>query len=464
MCPTEVPPGRAIDKYTVYHEIASGGMASVHLARLHGKAGFARTVAVKRLHAQLAKDPEFVAMFLDEARLAARINHPNVVSTLEVVEAGGEIFLVMDYVHGEALSRLLRAARETGERPDPKVIAAIMSGVLHGLHAAHDARSELGEPLGIVHRDVSPQNVLVGSDGIARVVDFGVAKAQNRAQTTQEGQLKGKLRYMSPEQLKSQPVDRRSDVYAAATVLWEALAGVRLIDTDESGAIVAGVLFGEFEPPSAKNAALTKTVDEIVMRGLARDPARRYPTARDFATAIEEGIGVASASRVGEWVTRTAGAVLADREEKISKIETASSALAARREEPTILDPRVEASSVSLSAPVARAPHGRKGITIAAACVAVIAAVVALPRLVRRAPELRPPVAATSAPPPPETVLAPAPSAEPPAADPPPAPSPSASAATRPTPRRRAPAPANAAHPAPDPAPTGDEDLFRSRR
>src|SRR5262245_3092434 len=183
----EHPVERVVGRYALYGEIASGGMATVHFERLLGPVGFSRTVAIKRLHPQFAKDPEFVSMFLDEARLAARIRHPNVVATLDVVATKGELFLVMEYVQGESLSRLARAVMARGENLPPRIVASIMCGVLHGLHAAHEARDQRGEPLGIVHRDVSPQNVLVGIDGTARVVDFGVAKASGRHQSTRKG-------------------------------------------------------------------------------------------------------------------------------------------------------------------------------------------------------------------------------------------------------------------------------------
>jgi serine/threonine-protein kinase len=173
-------------------------MATVHFGRLLGVVGFSKTVAIKRLHPHLARDPEFVSMFLDEARLAARVRHPNVVSTLDVVALEGELFLVMEYIQGESLRQLGRSASEASTRIPPPIAATILVGVLHGLHAAHDAVNERGEPLGIVHRDVSPQNILVGIDGVPRVFDFGVAKAAGRLQSTHEGQLKGKLAYMSP--------------------------------------------------------------------------------------------------------------------------------------------------------------------------------------------------------------------------------------------------------------------------
>src|ERR1700733_14777693 len=186
-------PVRILGRYALYDEIAAGGMATVHLGRLIGPVGFSRTVAIKRLHQQYAKNPEFVAMFLDEARLAARIRHPNVVPTVDVVAMEEELFLVMEYIQGESLSRLFRAA-SVAAAPIPRSVAVtIMAGVLHGLHAAHEAKTEHGQPLDIVHRDVSPQNVLVGVDGVARVLDFGVAKAAHRVQTTQDGRIKGKL-------------------------------------------------------------------------------------------------------------------------------------------------------------------------------------------------------------------------------------------------------------------------------
>src|SRR5258708_29137656 len=166
-----------VGRYLLCDEIAAGGMATVHVGRLMGTAGFSRTVAIKRLHAQFAKDPDFVSMFLDEARLAARIRHPNVIGTLDVVALEGELFLVMEYVPGESLARLWRTTFDTGRTIPLPIISAILVGVLDGLHAAHEATDDNGEPLGIVHRDVSPHNILAGTDGIARVLDFGDAKA-----------------------------------------------------------------------------------------------------------------------------------------------------------------------------------------------------------------------------------------------------------------------------------------------
>src|SRR5882724_8956186 len=273
---------RVIGRYALFGEIASGGMATVHFGRMVGPVGFSRTVAIKRLHPQYAKDPEFVGMFLDEARLASRVQHPNVVTTLDVVNMPNEVFLVMEYVAGESLSKLVRNAKKEEGRIPPNHVAGIIAGMLHGLHAAHEAKSERREPLNIVHRDVSPQNVLVGVDGVARVLDFGVAKAALRSQSTRDGQMKGKLSYMSPEQLNGKPVDRRTDLFAAGVVLWEALTGRRLFDGSDAGEIFAKLLASEIPRPSTLTTGISPTLDTVVMKALERDPDRRYQTAREF--------------------------------------------------------------------------------------------------------------------------------------------------------------------------------------
>jgi serine/threonine-protein kinase len=314
-------PSRTIGRYALYAEIASGGMAAIHIGRLMGPVGFARTVAIKRLHPPLAKDPEFVAMFLDEARLAARIRHPNVVSTLDVVATEGELFVVMEYVQGESLARLLRAVRTNNDLVPPPVAASIIVGVLHGLHAAHEARDERGEPLRIVHRDVSPHNILVGTDGAAHVIDFGVAKARGRMQVTQQGQIKGKLSYMPAEQLLGNGLDHRADIFAATIVLWEALTGQRLFQGIDDGEIYAKVLLGNVDPPSKHAPGLSATVDAIVLKGLARDREQRFATARDMALAIEQAMPLAPPSQVGSWVEGLVGESLAERTEQIADIE-----------------------------------------------------------------------------------------------------------------------------------------------
>ena len=297
---------RSVGRYQVCAEIASGGMASVHVGRLIGAAGFSRTVAIKRLHPQFAKDPDFVAMFLDEARLAARIDHPNVISMLDVVVDGSDLILVMEYVRGAPLS-LLRHSTHGRSAPIPAPIAAsIMCGVLCGLHAAHDATDEMGVALRIVHRDVSPQNVLVGTDGLARVFDFGIAKAMGRLQTTRQGQLKGKLSYMAPEQIDDAEVSPRTDVYAASVVLWECLTGQRLFLASDERATLSRVLSATVPAPSALVPGLPADLDDVVLRGLDRDPERRYATAHEMAVDLARACPVASAEDVGEWVSALA--------------------------------------------------------------------------------------------------------------------------------------------------------------
>jgi serine/threonine-protein kinase len=311
-------------RYAMFAEIAAGGMAAIHLGRQRGSAGFSRTVAIKRLHAQFAKDPEFVKMFLDEAHLAARIRHPNVVAPIDVVASNGELFLVMDYVQGESLSRLARTTHAAGARVSLRVTRSILSDVLQGLHAAHEARSESGQKLGIVHRDVSPQNVLVGVDGVARVLDFGIAKAAGRATTTREGQIKGKLAYMAPECFRLGDPDRKSDIYSAAVVLWETLTGERLFKADTDSQILARILSDTVGPPSRLAPEVSLELDSVVLRGLSRDPSKRFETAREMALALEGTGHLATAGEVGEWVARTAHAALAERAKLIAEIERSS--------------------------------------------------------------------------------------------------------------------------------------------
>ena len=387
--PPPATPGapQIIGRYALYDEIAFGGMATVHYGRLIGPVGFSRTVAIKRLHPQHAKDPEFAAMFLDEARLAARIRHPNVVQTLDVVALERELFLVMEYVQGESLSRLVRGSAARGQTVPLEVVSAIMCGALHGLHAAHTALDEHGEPLHIVHRDVSPQNILVGADGVPRVIDFGVAKAAGRVQTTRDGQVKGKFAYMAPEHLRGGVVDARTDVYAAGIVLWEALTQKRLFGGDEA-TVVTKVLEGKVVPPSQVAPHLPETLDALVLRALERDPAARFESARAMALALEELVPVASATRVAAWVEQLAGQVLAERSRSVAQIESGSrDKPLAVGESPQPAAPEVATQtdtsvSASLARPSLAGSRGRRRVTVAAAVAAVaVLAAVAVVRL-----------------------------------------------------------------------------------
>jgi eukaryotic-like serine/threonine-protein kinase len=303
--------------YTLHGEIAWGGMATVRLARQSGPHGWSRIVAVKNLLSRTAPDSELVAMFRDEIRVASRVNHPNVVPVLDVVAAEDQLLLVMEYVHGETVARLLKRCRTV---MPPKIACTIMIGVLRGLHAAHLALTERGEPLQIVHRDVTPHNMIVGVDGIPRLLDFGIAHATGRRHETRVGQIKGKLAYMAPEQFLDTAVDRRVDIYSAAVTLWEMLAGRRLFEGHKDR-MLKMILHQTVQPPGALQAGIPPQLDAIVMRGLHRDPRQRYETAREMAIALERETETVSATELGDWVRRTWGAAGHRREEQITAIE-----------------------------------------------------------------------------------------------------------------------------------------------
>ena len=312
---------RRIGRYALHRAIGSGGMATVHLGRLFGPRGFARIVAIKRLHAAYADDPDFTVRFMQEARLASRIRHPNVVPVLDVLAEGGELSLVMEYVEGESLARLLRIARERGSVVPVAIAAAIIAGVLHGLHAAHESEGEDGKPLGVVHRDVSPQNIIVGADGVARLLDFGVAKAVGLAPATRGGAgAVGKLSYMAPEQIRREAVSPRTDVYAAAVVLWEAICGRRLFRGEDEADVAEQILIGLIAPPSKFAPTIDDALERLVRRGLATEPRAR-PDAREMATALEPFSALRST--VAAWLADLASDRLAERAMLVRSVERA---------------------------------------------------------------------------------------------------------------------------------------------
>ncbi len=326
-----------LGRYALFGEIARGGMATVHFGRLLGSVGFSRTVAIKRLHPQFAADHEFVSMFVDEARLAARIQHPNVISTLDVIAEGNELALVMDFVQGASLARLIHASAQLQSRVPMRVISAVMLGVLAGLHAAHEAKNERGEPLGIVHRDMSPQNVLVGADGVARVFDFGIAKATGRLSTTREGQFKGKISYAAPEQLGNGQSDRRTDVYSASVILWELLTQKRAFRGDDPLHVLKQVIQGEISRPSEHVEGIPPELEAVVMQGLSKDPDDRFATAEQMALALERAEPYASPREVAEWVAAVAGDELRSRAKAIEEIELSSQTLISPSDVPTLV-------------------------------------------------------------------------------------------------------------------------------
>src|SRR5262245_22163670 len=261
-------------------------MATVYVARKTGVAGFERLVAIKCCHPHLRDDEEFVSMFLDEARLAASIRHPNVVATLDVSD-GEYLYLVMEYIEGCSFGNLVRQASKAGKTMPPAIAVRVMIDTLIGLHAAHELKDSDGKPLGLVHRDVSPQNILIGFDGTSRITDFGIAFASARSTVTQEGRIKGKFSYLSPEQAKSLPITRRMDVFSAGIVLWEALTGRPLFRRNDDAATMSAVLSGVIPAPSSVNRALPPGLDSVVMKALQRNPDTRYQTTAEFAEALE---------------------------------------------------------------------------------------------------------------------------------------------------------------------------------
>ncbi|MBS2012145.1 MAG: serine/threonine protein kinase [Deltaproteobacteria bacterium] len=303
-------------RYLLHAEIGRGGTATVHLGTLV-EVGSERTaiVAVKRLREGFTRDAQLVASLVDEAVLTTHIRHPNVVATIEVVTQPNDLFVVMEYVEGEALSRVLGRHADDDRRLPLPIVARIGCDVLRGLHAAHEATDETGRPLQIIHRDVSPQNVMIGTDGLAHVVDFGVAKAVGRLAQTKQGQIKGKLAYMSPEHLRGDEIDRRADVYASGVLLWEMLVGQRLFRGKNEVEMVGAIRSGAIDPPSVKAGAhVPPVLDAVVMKALSRDRALRFETAAAMADALEAAIPPASTAHLAAWASiETAEAVAAHR-------------------------------------------------------------------------------------------------------------------------------------------------------
>ena len=302
--------------------IGSGGMATVYLGADELAPLDQRTVAIKRLHPWLLKEPELVATLLDEGRVISHIAHPNVVALREMVVEEHELFLVLEYVQGEPLSALVRTLgdRDGGERVPVAIACALVRDLLRGLHAAHEARDEKGRPLGIVHRDVSPPNVLVGVDGLAHLLDFGVAKAAGRAHSTRNGSIKGKMAYMAPEQLQDGVVTRRSDVYAASIVFWELLVGRRIFGPDPQAHVVVRQMKEPFPAPSVALRQVPGELDAIALRGLARAAQERYASAAEMADAIEEKIACAAPEEVSAWLGSVATSSLAGRARMVAEL------------------------------------------------------------------------------------------------------------------------------------------------
>ncbi len=314
-------------RYRIQEEIGSGGMAVVNIGTLVGAAGFSRVVAIKRLHAHLAHDARFTAMFVDEARLSSRIRAPNVVQTLDVIEDAAGVALVMDYVVGVSLSQIT----EEANGPLPLGVAtAILCDVLRGLHAAHEAKGKDGRSLSIVHRDVSPKNVLVGKDGIARVIDFGVAKAAQREAITSTGEVKGTFGYMAPEQMiVDRTVTRTADIYGAAVVFWQLLAGVPLFPGNDIASLRSRLAGAKPRSVRELNAEVPPELDALIHRALDDDAKNRPRTALLFDEEIRRISPPEPRAFVESWVYDLLGPAIDLAEERVARTERAAESLAA---------------------------------------------------------------------------------------------------------------------------------------
>lgn len=309
--PSSAPEVR-IGRYRLMLEIATGGMAAVYLAVPDGARGPDDVVALKRIHPHLASQRAFVEMFLDEALIASRLDHPNVCRVLDFGRATGTYFLTMRYLRGRSLAQVTRALRRLPESEHevaaPILAARFIADAALGLHAAHELSDDEGVPLEVVHRDVSPHNLFVGWDGVLSVVDFGIASARDRLHHTETGTVKGKFAYMAPEQMIGARVDRRADVWSLGVVLWELVAGRSLFKRRTETETVMAVTQLERPPLTSLRPELSPRLDAIVARALAREPEDRYPTAaamaEDLLAWLAEQPGPADAAEVAAWMQR----------------------------------------------------------------------------------------------------------------------------------------------------------------
>ncbi|CAM4527940.1 serine/threonine protein kinase [Corallococcus exiguus] len=277
-----------LGKYQLVRKLASGGMAEVFLAKAAGPRGFEKTLVLKRILPHLAEDEAFVEMFLGEAQLAARLDHPNVVQIFDFGEADGSYFLAMEYIDGPTLRRLIKRSQELKQPLPAGVCAKMVAAAAEGLAFAHElADPETGAPLGLVHRDISPENVLVSRQGAVKVVDFGIAKVAGQGHRTQTGVVKGKVAYMPPEQLQARPMDGRVDVYALGIVLYELLTGRRPFDATTDVGMMQAILFEPYVPAVQRRPDLPEAMQRILEKALAKDRAERYPDCRAFQADLE---------------------------------------------------------------------------------------------------------------------------------------------------------------------------------
>jgi serine/threonine-protein kinase len=329
--PSPLEPGYYLDRYELLCPIADGGMASVWVARLQGKHGFEKLFAIKTILPQHAADARFQQMFLDEARVASRVEHTNVAQILDLGEQHDILYIVMEWVDGESLSRLYRTAKKKNVAIPQGVLLRIIADACGGLHAAHELAGPDGKSLNVVHRDVTPQNILVSAQGVARLIDFGIAKARDRiAEDTNAGMLKGKVHYMAPEQATSGEVDRRTDVFGIGAVLYRMLAHKPAFDAQSPQLLLQR--YASKQPPLPLPSSVHPAVAQLVMRALALEPRDRFATAAELQTAIEGAMVQAKIPTTTHDVARFAKEHLAEHvKERKQSIELAISAAKERQ-------------------------------------------------------------------------------------------------------------------------------------
>ncbi|MDC0745524.1 serine/threonine-protein kinase [Polyangium mundeleinium] len=313
----KLSPGMVLGRYELLLPIAQGGMATVWAARQKGSRGFQKTVAIKTMLPSLLDDPQFEQMFLDEASLAARIHHPNVAEILDVGEQDDTIYIVMEWVDGEALSVLTKTAKRSNVPVPQRIALRIVRQACAGLHSAHELRDDHDQLLDLVHRDVSPQNILVSYDGIVKLVDFGVAKALGRAGgETTAGQLKGKVPYMSPEQALGQKVDRRTDVFAMGIVLYRLTTGLHPFLGENDMATMKNIISRPLLPPRMKNPSFPAELERVLLTCLKKDANERYQTMLELDAALERVLALSGASVVDDDIGAFTRSVMGDRGQK----------------------------------------------------------------------------------------------------------------------------------------------------
>ncbi|MGO8994260.1 MAG: protein kinase domain-containing protein [Polyangiaceae bacterium] len=333
-----IVPGYQLDRYEMLSPIAEGGMASVWVARLRGKRGFEKLVAIKTILPKYAQDPRFERMFLDEAALASRIEHNNVAQVLDLGEEHEVLYLAMELVDGDALSKLLRVVDKKGQKIPTGIVLRILADTCGGLHAAHEVRGRDGGLLNVVHRDVSPQNILITMGGVAKLIDFGIAKARDRvSEDTSEGMLKGKIHFMAPEQALGRKIDRRADIFAVGAILYFILSGKPPYAGENE--IASLFLLSSGRPPLPLPASVHPAVSEVLKRALAHDPEVRFATAEQMQAALEAAMVTAGLATTTATVSAFVQEHMADRARRRKEgMDMALSAAAQREKVARILE------------------------------------------------------------------------------------------------------------------------------